>query len=162
MNDAFPLPDMEALLRRVSACSFISSLDCSSGFLQIKMKPGDVYKTGFICHCGFFEHLYMPFGLKCSGSTFVRTMDTILRDHSEYAGPFVDDVAVHSLQWDLHLDHLKNMLGAFRDVGMTLKLLKCKFARPKIDFLGHHVGSGSMSVVGAKVAAILNLPEPTS
>ena len=104
----------------------------------------------------------MPFGLKCSGSTFVRTMDTILRDHSEYAGPFVDDVAVHSLQWDLHLDHLKNTLGAFRDVGMTLKLSKCKFAMPKIYFLGHHVGSGSMSVVDAKVAAIMNLPEPTS
>jgi hypothetical protein len=162
VNDAFPLPDMEALLRRVSACSYVTLLDCSSGYNQIKMKEEDIYKTGFICHRGFFENVFMPFGLKCSGNTFVRTIDTILRDHADYAGPFVDDIAVHSLKFSEHLIHLENTLGAFEKVGMTLKLSKCRFAQPKVDFLGHHVGSGTLSVIEDKVAAISRLPEPTS
>jgi hypothetical protein len=89
-------------------------------------------------------------------------MDTVLKDHTEYAGPFVDDVAVFSLAWESHLKHLENTLGAFEEVGMTLKLSKCKFGLPKVDFLGHHVGSGTLSVIESKVDAIMKLPEPTS
>ena len=162
INDAFPLPDMEALLRRVSASPWLTLFDCSSGYNQIRMREEDIHKTAFDCNKGFFEHRFMPFGLKCSGNTFVRTVDTILRDHSEYAGPFVDDIAVHSLEWDEHLIHMEKTLGAFEKAGMTLKLSKCRFAQPKVDFLGHRVGSGEMSVIGAKVAAIVNLLEPTS
>ena len=146
INDAFPLPDMEALLRKVSASSFITCLDASSGYNQIKMAPEDIYKTGFVCFKGFFEFLVLPFGLKCSGSTFVRVMAEVLKDHSEYAGPFVDDTAVHSLWWRDHLTHLENVFCAYEGVGMTLKLSKCKFAMPRVDFLGHNVGSGSLSV----------------
>ena len=45
---------------------------------------------------------------------------------------------------------------------MTLKLSKCKFGLPKVNFLGHHVGSETLSVIEDKVTAILKLPEPTT
>ncbi len=149
-------------MRKVSASSFISCLDASSGYNQIQMAPEDIYKTGFVCFRGFYEFMVLPFGLKCSGSTFVRVMAEVLKDHSEYAGPFVDDTAVHSLWWRDHLTHLENVFSAYEGVGMTLKLSKCKFAMPRVDFLGHNVGSGSLSVQESKVAAIVSLPEPTS
>jgi len=45
---------------------------------------------------------------------------------------------------------------------MTLKLRKCFFAKSKVQFLGHMVGSGGMSVVQGKVDAIRAMPEPTT
>ena len=92
----------------------------------------------------------------------MRVMAEVLKDHSEYEGPLVADTAVHSLWWRDHLTHLENVFCAYEGVGMTLKLSKCKFAMPRVDFLGHNVGSGSLSVQESKVAAIVSLPEPTS
>ena len=39
-----------------------------------------------------------PFGLECSGNTFVRAINEILRPVRDYAESFVDDMAVHSDQ----------------------------------------------------------------
>jgi len=61
-----------------------------------------------------------------------------------------------------HLQDLENVLTAYEEAGMTLKLSKCQFARPKVKFLGHMVGSGERTVVESKVQAILSIPEPTT
>ena len=70
INDAFPLLDMEALLRRLSACTYVSTLDCSSGYNQIKTKEEDIHKTGFVCHKGFLEHCYYAASVKMQRQYF--------------------------------------------------------------------------------------------
>ena len=52
---------------------------------------------------GLFEFNRGPFGLKCSGNTFVRAINEILRPVRDFAGSFFDDMAVHSDQWEEHL-----------------------------------------------------------
>ena len=39
-------------------------------------------------------------------------MDRVLRAHREYAAAYIDDIVVHSSTWDLHLHHLRAVLGA--------------------------------------------------
>lgn len=53
------------------------------------------------------------------------------------------------------------MLSAFSRSGMTLKLKKCGFAKPEIEFVGHTVGSGRISVLKSKTEAISRIKEPT-
>ena len=53
-------------------------------------------------------------------------------------------------------------MQVFLDSGMTLKIKKCFFGRPRVRFLGHIVGSGYISVVPSKAEAIKVLPEPTT
>ena len=55
---------------------------------------------------------------------------------------------------------LENVFKIFLNCGMTPKLKKCFFSRPMVQFLGHYVESGTMSVVQNKIEAINNLPEP--
>jgi len=43
-----------------------------------------------------------------------------------------------------------------------LKLKNCFFAKSKVQFSGHMVGSGGMSVGQGKVDAIKAMPEPTT
>ena len=104
----------------------------------------------------------MPFGLKTAGNTFQRVADSILRTHSQYAGAYIDDVAVGSSTWSDHLVHLNRVLLAFSEAGMTLKLAKCKFAHSKVKLVGHEVGSGMRSVIQGKVEAIQAIPEPST
>ncbi len=70
-------------------------------------------------------------------------------------------MAVHSDTWQLHLHHLDAYLRVIADSGFTLGLSKCEFAKPKIKFVGHIIGSGYRAVDPDKVhKAVYNLKEP--
>jgi hypothetical protein len=93
----------------------------------------------------------------CGGS-FQKAIDKMLRNHQDYAGGFIDNVAIFSDEWSSHLKHLKNVFKVFEDSGMTLKLKKCAFGKPKVKFVGHIVGSGEITVIKSKVDAIKLMP----
>jgi hypothetical protein len=154
------MPIGEDLLLKICPAKFITTLDCAAGYWQIPIRECDTYKTGFATHRGLYEWLVTPFGLSTAGNHFQRVMDDILRVHSQYACAYVDDTACFSLKWLDHLYHLEQVLLAFEDVNMSLKFSKCKFARPKVQFIGHNIGSGIRSPVTDKVMAIRDIPEP--
>lgn len=58
--------------------------------------------------------------------------------------------------------HLETVLKALESAEMSVKLSKCKFAMPKVTYIGHHLGSGSRLPVTDKVVAIKAIPEPHS
>ena len=160
IRDAYPMPLAEDMLLKICPATYISTLDCTSGYWQIPVRPCDTYKTAFVTHRGLYEWLTLPFGAVTASQTFQRVMDEALRSHSEYARAYIDDTACFSVGWDYHLHHLEQVFMAFEDIGMSLKFSKCKFALPQVKFIGHIVGSGTRSPVEDKVLAIKALPEP--
>jgi len=109
INDMYPMSRADDPIKQISGSTYITNLDCSSGYWQVKMNPRDIEKTAFVTHRGHFEWLVMPFGLKCAGD--------ILQDHISYAKAYIDDVAVHDSNWHTHLKHLDNVLTAFENDG---------------------------------------------
>jgi RNase H-like domain found in reverse transcriptase len=87
-------------------------------------------------------------------------MDDVLRPHQSYADAYIDDVCVYSPAWMSHLKHLDGVLTSIADVGMRLKLSKCRFGKTRVKFIGHEVGSGSRSPLRDKLEAIKAVPEP--
>ena len=161
-TDSYPIPRMEDLLMKVSEAIFLTKLDCSQGYFQLKLKDEDCHKTAFVSPSGFWEWVYLPFGLKTAQSGFMRVMDEILRPHSKYARCFVDDSIVFSKMWDKHMKDLEAVLNAFKEAGMTLKLKKCEFAKHKVNFVGNLVGEGVRRPLESKIEIIKNMPEPTT
>ena len=160
LSDPYPIPRSDEMLRKIGSSNFITNLDCTSGYYQIPMDPESIPMTAFLTHRSHYENLYMPFGLKTAGSTFQRAMDQLLDRHRSYASAYTNDTCVHSATWDEHLKHLTQVLQAFKDAGMTLKLKKCSFGKPRVKFIGHVVGSGEQTVIHDKVEAIKKIPEP--
>jgi hypothetical protein len=109
-----------------------------------------------------YQWLRMPFGLKGASATYQRVANKILEPHTDYADAYIDDFAVHSKSWDDHLKHLEGVLTSISNSGLTLKLSKCVFAKPKVKWLGHLLGSGVKEVDQDKVNAIQNIPPPTT
>ncbi len=60
----------------------------------------------------------------------------------------------------MHLEHLKKLFVVLRDAGLTCKRAKCSFGRRKLEFLGHWIGGGVISVPEARVKAIREHPLP--
>jgi putative transposase len=76
------------------------------------MAPEDMKKTALVTKTGLYEWTVMPFGLKNATSTFTRTMSLVFKDlGSEFLKVFVDDLNVHSKNWEDHLQHLEAVLA---------------------------------------------------
>jgi len=138
--DAFPVPDISDVLQKIGNAKYISVFDAASGFWQMPIKPGDEWKTGFVCGDELWEWTRTPFGMRSSGSTFCRVVQQALKAIIDFAASYVDDMAVHSELWRSHLIHLESFLQSIRKSGMTLKLKKCRFALPEVKFCGQPGG----------------------
>ena len=49
-----------------------------------------------------------------------------------------------------------------QECSLALNLAKCEFAQSSVSFLGHQVSAGGIRPLAAKVAAITNMPPPTT
>jgi hypothetical protein len=52
---------------------------------------------------------------------------------------FLDDLNVHSLNQEKHLEHLRYVLLKLKEVNLKFNPGKCEFAKTTVVFLGHVV-----------------------
>ena len=73
-KDAYPLPRVDDILETLTGSQLFSTLDLTSGYWQVVIKPKDREKTAFVTS----EGLYLLFGLRNGPATFQRLMSILL------------------------------------------------------------------------------------
>ena len=87
-------------------------------------------------------------------------MDEVLDGIQEHILAYLDDIIIHSENWEDHLAHLEEVFSRLRKAGLTIKEKKCTFASGSCNYLGYVVGSGTVRPISAKVAAIRDYAAP--
>lgn len=129
---------------------------------QIRMKDQDIHKTAFRTHEGHYEFLVMPFGLTNVPFSFQSLMDTIFKPYLRKSVlVFFNDILVYSENWSTHLTHLREALQLLREHCFYVKKSKCTFNITEIEYLGHIISKGSVSMDVSKVNNVLCWPTPT-
>jgi hypothetical protein len=86
-------PPLHELLQRFHGARFMTSLDLSSAFLQIRLKDASQRYTAFLFNSTVYQYKPVPYGFRNSLSAFVRALKLVLGPETErFVVFYVNDI----------------------------------------------------------------------
>lgn len=161
------LPDLESTVEQLAALKVKSKMDMRSGFWQVTLSKRAQELSSFVIPNGrVFKWKIMPFGLSNAPGVFQELMMKALDNLKKRAparallskgcvvNAFFDDVSVGTNTVEEHMILLKEWFAVCQEMSLRVKLSKCEFMKPNLDFLGFEVGFGWWRPSRKKVAAL--------
>ena len=163
-KDAFPMPNVEDNLARLSKSRIFSTLDNVGAYYSIPISETDREKTAFSAGpFGLFQFKRLPNGLCNAPSCYNRLIRLVLQGVGpEIALIFLDDVIVHSATFEEQLINLEIVLQAYQKAGLKLKPSKTHLFQEQVDYLGHRISQEGVGPIPDYVKIVQDWPEPSS
>ena len=160
VKNQYPIPRIDDMLDKLKGASVFSKIDLKSGYHQVCMDSGDIFKTAFRTQSGHYEFVVMPFGLTNAPATFARMMNKIFLDNQHFVVVFFDDIMVFSKSKQEHKEHLNIVFDLLRANDLYANPEKSSFFQSEIEYLGHIVSADGIRVDPKKVQTIKDWPIP--
>ncbi|MBW0580972.1 hypothetical protein O181_120687 [Austropuccinia psidii MF-1] len=155
--DRYQIPRIHEKLTQLSQAKFITAMDALKGFHKNFLIDNAKKLLRIIAHCGIFEYLRMPFGIKNAPSHYQKMMNTIFTEELSEGWMiiYIHDIIICSETWDSHLSRLERVLQKIVHVSMKISLKKCHFAYSELKALGNVLSGLHLGIDKNKVAAVL-------
>ena len=160
-REHYTLPTAEDIFSRLHNSAYFTTLDATSGFMQMALDEPSSYLTTFATPFGRYRYTRLPYGLSSAPEVYHR----VIGDHFgdlEGVETFIDDILVHAPTEELHDQRLNAVLERCRKINLTLNREKCTFRSSEVTYLGHVIGANTLKADPRKIEAIVNMPTPDS
>ncbi|KAL0177211.1 hypothetical protein M9458_026105, partial [Cirrhinus mrigala] len=159
----YPLPLVPAALEEFRGARIFSKLDLRSAYNLIHIREGDEWKMAFITPTGHYEYRVMPYGLSISPAVFQTFMNEVLWEYlHRFVMVYIDDILIYSRNEAEHRQHVQQVLHKLREHQLFLKLEKCEFHQPLVQFLGYVLSGEGVQMDQGKIQVILDWPIPST
>lgn len=154
---------IDSLLIRFNQCNYITSLDLTQGFNQVKLDEDSKKFVAFNVFGQVYQYTHLPFGLNISSSEFIKCLYKILgEDVCQFIIAYVDDLAICSKTLEEHIQRLDLLFKRLKEGNLTLKLAKSKLIADKIKYLGYVISKEGIEPDQDKLRVIKDFPEPSN
>ena len=161
LDNRNPIPCIDDLMSSLCESKIFTKIDLRGAYNLLRIRPGDEWKTAFVCPQGQFEYMVMPFGLKTAPAIFQSMMEDIFCDLlGRIVLIYLDDILIFSHSEEEHVNHVKDVLSRLQANRLLAKLEKCVFHTKCVDFLGYVISDKGVSIAQDKVEAIMDWPKP--
>jgi len=162
IKDAFPLPNIQDLLRDLRGMKYYTKLDIRWGYNNIQIKPEDRKKAAFSTPFGLYEPTVMFFGLCNSPATFQRMMNHIfwIEINEGWCKVYMDDVLIAAGNIEDLIKRTLRVLKIMEENDLFLKPEKCDFEKLKVEYLGYIISQNRIEMDPKKLAGISDWPVP--
>ena len=118
-------------------------------------------KTIFIMRNSTYCFQAMLFGLCNVPATFQRLMNVVSSGlNQDILLVYLDDIIIHSVELESHLDRVESFLEQLRIAKLKLKVSKCRLLQLEVHFLGHVVSESGIGMDPSKIEAVTSWPVP--
>jgi hypothetical protein len=181
----FPIPRCDDAVMDISPrAKYFITFDLDSGYWQIALEESSRPKTAFFTPYGKKKWTVMPMGCLNAMSIFVAMMMDLQNKWNTLAGAsgmhksyrsdtthqkpgddygsvvIADDVTLYAERADTLIKFFQIVLQIVQHHRVIIKLKKCNFLSPTIEFVGIKVGPNGNSPATSKFEALQNLPSP--
>ena len=150
------------LIDKLKGASVFTKMDVRSGYNNVHIKDGDQWKAAFITHKGLFKPTIMFFGLCNSPATFQRFINDSFQDMiaKGWLIFYMDDLLIFSDDPEVHRLCTLHVLQCMKELSLPLKLEKCHFNLPEVEYLGMVIRKNTIEMDPVKVKGIKEWPVP--
>ena len=170
IRDTYPLPLIPNLIQQIGDAWVFTKFDVRWGYNNIRIKDGDQWKAAFKTCFGTFQPEVMYFGMSNSPPTFQMFMNMILAAAQDKHRPlnteildYMDDILIATKGTVTIEDHrwaVRDVLQVLQDYDLFLKLEKCVWESPHVDYLGLILEKGVTCMDPAKITGVRDWPTP--
>lgn len=144
-NHQCDIPLVEDLVSEVVGKKFITAVDLTAAFHQVRIKPECREITTFRSNGEFYQFRLLPFGLKVSPAIMQTTVANLVKGIPGVFN-YIDDIVLVADTIEDHRNQFQRLLQRFRDHQYYLKASKCEIMQDEVTFLGHKVLSRGIGI----------------
>ena len=162
--DKYSMHDVSECVAEIgrAGSTIFSTLDLTSGFWQMKLKPNVKQTTAFtIPGMGQFCWTVAPMGLLGSPASFQRLVEHVL-DGIPNVIVYIDDLIIHTNTHRKHRETLRLVFDRLRANNLKVNLKKCEFGSTNVSYLGFRLTPEGIKPGFDKLQAVGKTPPPTS
>lgn len=160
IRDAYPTLKVDTILQNLPQAKFISCLDMTQAFHQIKIRKEDRCKTAFAIGHKFYQYKRATMGFTNSPADLAKVLDRIFGDLIPKVYHYVDDFIVLSATFEEHIGLLREVARRLRQAQLTISQKKSLFCHKKITFLGYILTEQGLQPNPERVTPIMTYKKP--